>query len=222
MSLTATAVILSPRPNPFRRLSSVSSNRSWSEQTQDVCSSHRRQHPEMSSAAYYGQRPMAYATGGSGRDVRSSISAPIGRSWATAKDTQAWPEDYQSYSQQEQAQQQRQQHQAPTQHARQSVSHTMPYTVTRQSTRHSTPNSTHSSYQASAVSTNGDSQSMVMHSLQIPSRISKTGGNLADFSAQVSFDNGCGWHRDVKRVEIFPNLICVNECELLPPPSIGD
>lgn len=188
MSSTATAVILSPQQYGYR-LSSVPSNRTWSEHKQNTRPRHCRQHPEMSSAAYYGQRPVGYETGGSSREPFSSMTT-AGRSWATAKDSQNWHEDYPPYSQPGQAPQQRQQYQPPSQQQTRhavghTVLHTMSYGVSRQSTRQSTPNSTHSSHPASGSSTNGDSQSMVMHSLQIPSRISKAGGNLADFSAQV-------------------------------------
>lgn len=188
MSSTATAVILPPQQHGFR-LSSVPSDRSWSEHAQSTRPSNRRYHPEMSSAAYFGQRPVGYETGGSNREPYSSMPT-AGRPWTISKDPQNWHEDYPSYSQQGQVPQQRQQYQPPPQQqARHSVSHTMPHTVpfgvSRQSTRQSTPNSTHSSHPASGTSTNGDSQSMVLHSLQIPSRISKGAGNLADFSAQV-------------------------------------
>lgn len=182
MSSTATSVILPPQQHGFR-LSSVPSDRSWSEHTQSTRPSHRRQHPDMSSAAYYGQRQVGYENGGSNRDSYR-------RSWAASKDSQNWHEDCPTYSQQGQAPQQRQQYQPPPQQqTRHAVGHTMPHTVpygaSRQSTRQSTPNSTHSSHAASGASTSGDSQSMVLHSLQIPSRISRAAGNLADFSAQV-------------------------------------
>lgn len=112
------------------------------------------------------------------------------RSWSSSKDSQNWHGEISPYSQQGQASQQRQSFQPSAQQparyaAVQTMPHTTSYTVSKQSTRQSTPNSTHSSYPASGASTNGDSQSMVLHSLQIPTRISKTGGNLADFSAQV-------------------------------------
>lgn len=144
---------------------------------------------EMSSTAYYGQRPMSYETGPS-RDPYVHTAAPVQRSWANGRDGQSWQEDYHQASSSQNQQQQRQ-YQASQQiqvqpQARLPVSGTASH-VSRHSTRPSTPNSGHSSHTASGTSTSGDA-SMVKHSLQIPARISPKGGNLADFSAQVRFN----------------------------------
>lgn len=193
MSSTATTVI-SSRQHGFR-LSPVPTNRSQLKQIpQQTRESHFREsgpgsRPAMSSATYYGQRSVGYNTGGPSREPYTNMSAPVSRSWAASKDAQTWQEDYSAYSQgqgQQRQQYQPTQQQGPVQ-IRNTVGHTVSQTVSRQPTRPSTPNSTQSSHPASGASANGDAQSMVTHSLRIPSRISSDGGNLADFSAQVSF-----------------------------------
>lgn len=150
--------------------------------------------PSMSSAAYYGQRPVGYETGNN-RDPYIHQAAPSQRSWASMGDGQSWPQDYKSSSQ---AQVQPQQ---PPRQSSQQVQvapqlHVPTFTsaashVARHSARPSTPNSTHSSHTASGTMGNGDDsrglESMVKHSLQIPARISPKGGNLADFAAEVRF-----------------------------------
>lgn len=146
--------------------------------------------PEMSSTAYYGQRPVSYETGPS-RDSYVHAAAPVQRSWANGRDGQSWQDDYHQASSTQnhhhQQQQQRQYQSSQQAHvppqARLPVSGSASH-VSRHSTRPSTPNSGYSSHTASATSTSGDA-SMVKHSLQIPTRISPKGGNLADFSAQV-------------------------------------
>lgn len=138
-------------------------------------------HANMSSAAtYYGQRVATCETVASNRDAYNA--AQMDR-WSAAKDAQNWQDNYQAYKAQFTTQS-RQQHQPshnPFQ-ARQATSNT----VSRQTTRPSTPNSSHSSQPASISTVGGDAQSMVLHSMQIPARISSKGGNLADFAAQVS------------------------------------
>lgn len=135
----------------------------------------------MSSAAtYYGQRVAPYDTMASNRDAYNV--AQMDR-WSAARDTQNWQDGYQAYQSQSSGQS-RQQYQPPHVpfQARQATSNT----TSRQPTRPSTPNSTHSSQTASIGTVGGDAQSMVMHSMQIPARISPKGGSLADFAAQVS------------------------------------
>lgn len=139
-------------------------------------------HPNMSSAtAYYGQRVVPYEAMTSSRDTYNV--AQMDR-WSAARDTQTWQDGYQAYSVQNSGQP-RQQYQQPPHvplQARQATSNI----VSRQPTRPSTPNSTHSSQTALGSTLGGDAQSMVLHSMQIPARISTKGGNLADFAAQVS------------------------------------
>lgn len=176
MSSTATTVIASSRqPHGFRL-----SDPPYRDHQDKL------RHPEMSSAAYY--RAAGYETGGPSRDSYNSMSGS--RSWATGKTAQAWQGEYPSYSQnqaqQRQQQQQQFQQQVPVQVRHTVAHHTTSQATGRQTARQSTPNSTHSSHHASGTLSNGgDAQSMVMHSLQIPSRISTKGGNLADFAAQV-------------------------------------
>lgn len=153
--------------------------------------------PSMSSAAYYGQRPVGYETGKS-RDSYLHQAPSSQRSWATLGDGQSWPQDYKSSSEAQAFP-----YQPPRSSSHQvqiaSQSHLPVSTsaaahVTRYSTRPSTPNSTHSSHSASGTMVNGDDSrgldSMVKHSLQIPARISAKGGNLADFAAQVRLNSG--------------------------------
>lgn len=198
--MSSTTTILASQQHDFR-LSPVASNRSplrIRKTSYPAHPRHRTAQPrqgslgasrlEMSSTAHFGQRPVSYETGSS-RDSYAHATAPLQRSWATARDGQSWQEDYQATSLQNQQPQRQyqssQQAQAPPQ-ARLPVSGAASH-VSRHSTRPSTPNSGHSSHTASGTSTSGDS-SMVKHSLQIPARISPKGGNLADFSAQVGIN----------------------------------
>lgn len=134
-----------------------------------------------STAAYYGQRAAPFETMASSRD--SFNLAQVDR-WSSTREPPNWQENYQAYSAQNssQSRQQYQQQQIPLQTRQASSS-----TISRQPTRPSTPNSGHSSQTAGSGGTlTGDAQSMVLHSMQIPARISPKGGNLADFAAQVS------------------------------------
>lgn len=145
-----------------------------------TCQTGSAVNPNMSSAAYYGQRVVPYKTMASNRN--SYNVAEMDR-WSAARDTQNWQDNYHAYPIQSSGQQ-RQQYQPPhvSMQTRQATSNT----VSRQPTRPSTPNSTQSSQTASIGTVGGDAQSMVLHSMQIPARISPNGGNLADFAAQVS------------------------------------
>lgn len=199
--MSSTTTVLSSQPHTFR-FSPALSNRSQfriRQPSYQVQQPQRTAEPgqpsfdtsrsDMSSTAYYGQRPVSYETGAS-RDSYVHAAAPGQRSWATGRDGQAWQEDcHQATSSQNHQQQQQRQYQSSQQiqvapQARLSVSGPATH-VSRHSTRPSTPNSGYSSHTASATSTSGDA-SMVKHSLQIPTRISPKGGNLADFSAKVS------------------------------------
>lgn len=191
---STTTIATASRQRSFR-LSPVSSSRI---QLKQIPYPHQRQAAhsgerglgslfEMSSAAYYGQRSMGYEAGPPDPEPYG-YSAPVTRSWANGRGAQNWSEDYQSYSQPQVAQ--RQQYQPPQQ--QQVLAQTRQAAppasyASRQSTRPTTPTSTHSSHTLSSVSANADAQSMVMHSLQIPARISSKAGNLAEFSAQVSY-----------------------------------
>lgn len=197
--MSSTTTVLSSQQHTFR-FSPAHSNRSQfrNQPSYQAQRPHRTAEPgqpkfdtsrsEMSSTAYYGQRPVSYESGAS-RDPYVHAGAPVQRSWATGRDGQTWQEDYhQASSSQNHHQQQQRQYQSSQQtqvapQARLSVSGPVSH-VSRHSTRPSTPNSGYSSHTASATSTSGDA-SMVKHSLQIPARISPKGGNLADFSAQV-------------------------------------
>lgn len=196
VSMSSTTTVLSSQQHAFR-LSPALSNRSHLRIRHTPYQVQRPQRtagpgqpsldaprPEMSSTAYYGQRPVSYETGAR-RDSYIHAGAPAQRSWTNGRDGQSWQEDYHQVSSQNHHQQR--QYQSSQQHvppqARLSVSGTASH-VSRHSTRPSTPNSGYSSHTASAASTSGDA-SMVKHSLQIPARISPKGGNLADFSAQV-------------------------------------
>lgn len=191
MSLTATVTATS-QPNSFRP-GPPSPNRSRLNRSPQPRQPHRSVthqtgsavNPNMSSAAAYpGQRAVPYNTMASNRDAYKV--APIDR-WEAAREIQdfAWRNAHQPYPPQTSGQQ-RQQYQ-PTHVPLQPRQATSSNTVTRQSTRAPTPSSTHSTQAASSAGTlNGDAQSMVMHSMQIPARISPKGGNLADFAAQVS------------------------------------
>lgn len=198
--MSSTTTVLSSQPHIFRFSPALSSRsqfriRQPSYQAQQPQRTAEPGQPSfdtsrsnMSSTAYYGQRPVSYETGAS-RDSYVHAAAPVQRSWATGRDGQTWQEDYhQTTSSQNHQQQQQRQYQSSQQiqvapQARLSVSGAASH-VSRHSTRPSTPNSGYSSHTASATSTSGDA-SMVKHSLQIPARISPKGGNLADFSAQV-------------------------------------
>lgn len=140
----------------------------------------------MSSAAYYGQRSVAYGTG-NGRGSYSHQAAPVQRPWPSAGEGQSWPEEYQSSYSQTQTLPPHRQQQTPQQAQVASQVHlpviSSTSRISRPSTRPSTPNSTHSS-QTTGTMTSGD-ETLVKHSLQIPARISSKGGNLADFTAQV-------------------------------------
>ncbi|CAN8096585.1 unnamed protein product [Discula destructiva] len=141
----------------------------------------------MSSAAYYGQRPVGYETG-TARDSYTHTAASSQRSWSDTKDAQSW-ENFSTNSQHAQALSQQRQHQASQQtqvvpKVRLPISSAASH-VSRHSTRPSTPNSSTSSHTASVPVASGD-ESMVKHSLQIPARISLKGGNLADFAAQLT------------------------------------
>lgn len=184
---TTTTVIATSRYNSFRPFPG-SSNRGRLEhfpQTHQLDEHATRKtesgaQPNMSSAAaYYGQRVAPYESMASSRD--SYNVAQVDR-WSAARDPQNWQDSYQSYPVQTSGQS-RQQYQPPHVpfQGRQATSNT----VCRQPTRPTTPNSAHSS-QAASVGTLGDAQSMVLHSMQIPARISSKSGSLADFAAQVS------------------------------------
>lgn len=201
--MSSTTTVLSSQPHTFRFTPALSNRSQFRirQPSYQVQQPQRTAEPgqpsfdntrsEMSSTAYYGQRPVSYETG-AGRDSYVHAAAPAQRSWATGRDGQTWQEDYHqatsSQTHQQQQQQQQRQFQSSQQaqvapQARLSVSGPASH-VSRHSTRPSTPNSGYSSHTASATSTSGDA-SMVKHSLQIPARISAKGGNLADFSAQV-------------------------------------
>lgn len=188
---STTTIIATPQHNGFR-LSPGLSNRSQLGQISYTYQQERLvraaksglvSHHNMSSAAtYYGQRAVPYETGAPSRD--SYNLAQVER-WATARDTQNWQDNCQAYPAQSQGQQ-RQQYQPPQipSQARHVSNNNTSHTISRQPTRPSTPNSARSSQTAA---TTGDSQSMVLHSMQIPACISPKGGNLADFAAQVKF-----------------------------------
>lgn len=202
MSSTATSILASSRQHSYR-LSPALSSRNQPKQLPDLFAGHQRNKNlhsrdgghtsqfDMTSAAYHGQGPVTYETNAPSRETFSSMSAPFERSWSTQRIAQNWQGDCPSYSQQCQAGQQRSQQHQPSQQvpvqARHGSSSVTSSHASRQPTRTSTPTSTRSSQPASVTSANGDSQSMVMHSLQLPSRINAKGGNLADFAAQVRF-----------------------------------
>lgn len=143
----------------------------------------KRPNDEM-SAVYHGPQAVAY---NSRTQIREHHGlAQMERSRPYAQEAQTSMENYQRYPSQSQPQQYQPPGSLQARHVVDSSSHP----ASRQSTRPSTPNSTHSSHPASAVnSVNGDSQSMVLHSLQIPTCISPKGGNLAAFAAQVRSSN---------------------------------
>lgn len=134
------------------------------------------------SAIYHGPQAVTYDSRVPTREHHGL--AQMERSRPYAQETQSSMENYQRYPSQSQLQQ----YQAPIPPQSRHVVNPPTHSVPRQPTRPSTPNSTHSSHTASAAtSTNGDAQSMVLHSLQVPTCISPKGGNLADFSAQVRY-----------------------------------
>lgn len=198
MSSTATAIRATSRQHSYR-LSPTPSSRSQPKQIPDLLAGHQQSsnlcsrngghasQSHMTSAAYHGQGPVTCETNAPSRQTFSSMSAPFERSWSTQRSTQNWQGDYPATYTVQPGQQRSLQYQPsqqlPVQIKQTSSSATSSH-ASRQATRTSTPTSTCS---ASGASTSGDSQSMVMHSLQLPSRISPKGGNLADFAAQVSF-----------------------------------
>ncbi|KUI58813.1 Meiotically up-regulated gene 80 protein [Cytospora mali] len=145
------------------------------------------------SAVYHGPQAVTYDSRVPTREHHALAQIERSRPYETGMET------YQRYPSQSQLQQYQPPVPLQARHAS-SSSHPVP----RQSTRPSTPNSAHSSHAASAAnSTNGDIQSMVLHSLQVPACISPKGGNLADFSAQLTC---LFWFESPKILETAENI----------------
>ncbi|ROW12536.1 hypothetical protein VMCG_00196 [Cytospora schulzeri] len=150
------------------------------------------------SAVYHGPQAVAYDSRVPAREHHAL--AQMERPRPYAQEAQSSMENYQRYPSQSQPQQ----YQPPVPLQARHVVNQSSHSASRQPTRPSTPNSTHSSHTASAAnSTNGDSQSMVLHSLQVPACISPKGGNLADFSAQLTC---LFWFESPKILETAENI----------------
>lgn len=136
------------------------------------------------SAVYHGPQAVAYDSRLPAHEHHTL--AQIERSRPYAQDAHNAMENYDRHPAQNHFQQYQPQVPPQARHLVNSASHP----GSRLPTRPSTPNSTHSSHPASGTnSANGDAQSMVLHSLQVPACISPKGGNLADFAAQVNLTN---------------------------------
>ena len=132
------------------------------------------------SAVYHGPQAVAYESRLPAHEHHTL--AQIERSRPYAQEVHNGVDNYDRHLSQSHFQQYQPQIPPQVRHLVNSASHP----GSRLPTRPSTPNSTHSSHPASGTnSANGDVQSMVLHSLQVPARISPKGGNLADFAAQV-------------------------------------
>lgn len=133
------------------------------------------------SAVYHGPQAVAYESRLPAHEHHTL--AQIERSRPYAQESHNGMENYERHPAQNHFQQYQSQVPPQARHLVNSASHP----GSRLPTRPSTPNSTHSSHPASGTnSANGDAQSMVLHSLQVPACISPKGGNLADFAAQVT------------------------------------
>lgn len=133
------------------------------------------------SAVYHGPQAVAYESRPTAHEHHTL--AQIERSRPYAQEAHNGMESYERHPAQSHFQQYQAQVPPQARHLVNSASHP----GSRLPTRPSTPNSTHSSHPASGTnSANGDAQSMVLHSLQVPACISPKGGNLADFAAQVN------------------------------------
>lgn len=188
MSSTLTATILNngfrsspPRSSSCQKRTPLSSHR-FAGKVAHRATSGLRTHPGYKmSAIYHGPQAVAYESRLPAHEHHTL--AQIERSRPYAQETHNGMENYERHPAQSHFQQYQPQVPPQARHLVNSASHP----GSRLPTRPSTPNSTHSSHPASGTnSANGDVQSMVLHSLQVPACISPKGGNLADFAAQVS------------------------------------
>lgn len=188
MSSTLTATILNngfrsspPRSSSCQKRTPLSSHR-FAGKVAHRATSGLRTHPGYKmSAIYHGPQAVAYESRLPAHEHHTL--AQIERSRPYAQETHNGMENYERHPAQSHFQQYQPQVPPQARHLVNSASHP----GSRLPTRPSTPNSTHSSHPASGTnSANGDVQSMVLHSLQVPACISPKGGNLADFAAQLT------------------------------------
>lgn len=188
MSSTLTSTILNngfrsspPRSSNYQKWTPLSSHR-FAGKVAHRSTGGLGTHPGYKmSAVYHGPQAVAYDSRLPAHEHHSL--AQIERSRPYAQEAHNGMESYDRYPAQNHYQQYQPQAAPHARHLVNSASHP----GSRLPTRPSTPNSTHSSHPASGTnSANGDAQSMVLHSLQVPACISPKGGNLADFAAQVS------------------------------------
>lgn len=188
MSSTLTATILNngfrsspPRSSSCQKRTPLSSHQFAGKVAHRATSSLRTHPGHKMSAIYHGPQAVAYESRLPGHEHHTL--AQIERSRPYAQETHSGMENYERHPAQSHFQQYQPQVPPQARHLVNTASHP----GSRLPTRPSTPNSTHSSHPASGTnSANGDVQSMVLHSLQVPACISPKGGNLADFAAQVN------------------------------------
>lgn len=188
MSSTLTATILNngfryspPRSSTYQKRTPLSSQRFAGKVAHRTTGSLGTHPGYKMSAIYHGPQAVAYESRLPTHEHHTL--AQIERSRPYAQEAHNGMENYERHPAQNHFQQYPSQVHQQARHLVNSASHP----GSRLPTRPSTPNSTHSSHPASGTnSTNGDAQSMVLHSLQVPACISPKGGNLADFAAQVN------------------------------------
>lgn len=188
MSSTLTATILNngfrfspPRSSSCQKRTPLSSQRFAGKVAHRTTGSLGTHPGYKMSAIYHGPQAVAYESRLPAHEHHTL--AQIERSRPYAQEAHNSMENYDRHPAQNHFQQYQSQVPQQARHLVNSASHP----GSRLPTRPSTPNSTHSSHPASGTnSANGDAQSMVLHSLQVPACISPKGGNLADFAAQVN------------------------------------
>lgn len=188
MSSTLTATILNngfrfspPRSSSCQKRTPLSSQRFTGKVALRTTGSLGTHPGYKMSAIYHGPQAVAYESRLPAHEHHTL--AQIERSRPYAQEAHNGMENYDRHPAQNHFQQYQSQVPQQARHLVNSASHP----GSRLPTRPSTPNSTHSSHPASGTnSANGDAQSMVLHSLQVPACISPKGGNLADFAAQVN------------------------------------
>jgi hypothetical protein len=187
MSSTLTATILNngfrvspPRSSSYQNRTPLSSTRFAGKAAHRPTGSLGSHPGYKMSAVYHGPQAVAYESRLPAHEHHTL--AQIERSRSYAQEAHNGADGYDRHPAQNHFQQYQPQIPPQARHLVNSASHP----GSRLQSRPSTPNSTHSSHPASGTnSANGDVQSMVLHSLQVPTCIGPKGGNLAEFAAQV-------------------------------------